>query len=211
MLQLCDVALYRAGDAVLHGLNLTLAPGQGALVRGPNGSGKTTLLRTVCGWRRCFDGSITWRGQPLRAAIETLRKELAYLGHQDGLHEDLSPRENLSWLAGMGGEAPRSDQIDHALAEMGMLDLAAKPARLLSRGQRRRTALARFLFTRKPLWVLDEPLAALDAPGQQQIRACVIRHLHAGGLALLSCHTNSWPHHSSLQNLLLPARPLHRI
>jgi len=207
MLQLREVALLRDGHAVLCDLTMSLAPGQAVLIKGENGSGKTTLLRTICGWRPSHGGSITWRGIPLDAARENLRSELAYLGHQDGLHDDLSVRENISWLCAMAGETPGHSDLERALLEMDLRGVADKPARALSRGQRRRTALTRFLLIRKPLWILDEPLAALDAQGQQRFRSCVMRHLHAGGLALLSCHTDSWPHHSSLRSLYLPARP----
>jgi heme exporter protein A len=211
MLQLSEVTLFRESRAIVEGLSLNMAPGQAVLVQGANGSGKTTLLRTVCGWRRSYSGTITWRGKPLQLGRDALRDELAYLGHQDGLHDDLSLHENVSWLSGMGGEAPTLGEIDHALAGMGLRDVAARPARLLSRGQRRRAAFARFLLTRKPFWVLDEPLAALDPHGQACVRACVMRHVLAGGLALLSCHTNSWPHHSTLQHLPLPDRPARAI
>lgn len=205
MLELRDVMLCRQGRPVLTGLDLSVSPGEGVLVRGANGSGKTTLLRAVCGWRPAHRGAILWRGRPMPAALARLRGELAYLGHEDGLHDELSARENLAWLAGMAGEAASATDIDAALAGMGVLESAGKPARLLSRGQRRRTALARFLLTRKPLWVLDEPLAALDAAAQQAWRHCVMRHLQSGGLVLMSCHTDSWPHHPALQSLSLPA------
>lgn len=207
MLQLDEVSLFRNGRMVAQGLSLCVHAGQAALIQGPNGSGKTTLLRTVCGWRPSHAGTILWRGTPLRSALAALREDLAYLGHQDGLHDDLSARENLRWLMALGGEAPREPELDESLDRMGMLHAAWQPVRTLSRGQRRRVALARFLLTRKPLWVLDEPLAALDAEGQQRMQACVARHLQAGGVALLSCHTASWPDHPSWHRLSLPTRP----
>lgn len=207
MLQLDEVTLFRNDRTVAHGLSLCVKAGQAALVQGPNGSGKTTLLRTVCGWRPAYAGTILWRGAPLRSALQALREDLAYLGHQDGLHDDLSARENLRWLAALGGEAKTDLDLDEALEGMGVLHAAAQPTRALSRGQRRRVALARFLLTRKPLWVLDEPLAALDAEAQHRIQTCVARHLQAGGVALLSCHTASWPDHPSWHRLSLSARP----
>lgn len=207
MLQLDKVSLFRNERMVAQVLSLCVQAGQAALVQGPNGSGKTTLLRTVCGWRPAYAGAILWRGTPLRSALDTLREDLAYLGHQDGLHDDLSARENLRWLAALGGEAPAGPDLDEALDGMGVLHAAAQPVRALSRGQRRRVALARFLLTRKPFWVLDEPLAALDAAGQQRMQTCVARHLQAGGVALLSCHTASWPDHPSWHRLSLSARP----
>lgn len=207
MLQLDEVSLFRNDRVVARGLSLCLQAGQAALVQGPNGSGKTTLLRTVCGWRPAYAGTILWRGAPLRSARAALREELAYLGHQDGLHTDLSARENLRWLTALGGDATTETDLDEALDRMGMQHAAGKPVRALSRGQRRRVALARFLLTRKPLWVLDEPLAALDAEGQRHMQTCVARHLHAGGMALLSCHTTSWPDDLSWHRLSLSARP----
>lgn len=206
-LRMSDVTLLRGGQALVGDLSLTVSPGEAVVLQGPNGSGKTTLMRTVCGWRSSYEGSITWRGKPLRSDRDALRREMAYLGHEDGLHEDLTARENVGWLMSMGGEAATPTHVDRALDEMGLIDVASTPARQLSRGQRRRAALARFLLTRKPLWVLDEPLSALDVQAQERLRMHLMQHLQAGGMALLSCHTDSWPHHSSVRHLSLPARP----
>lgn len=204
MLELNDVAIYRAGT-LLTRVSVVLGAGQGALVQGPNGCGKTTLLRTVCGWRPTFRGRMAWRGQPLPSATAALREGLAYLGHRDGLHDDLTPSENLCWLMRLGNEACTAASADEALDRMGLGPLAAKPVRMLSQGQRRRTALARFLLTRKPLWVLDEPLASLDKAAQGDIVSAVRRHLQAGGLALLSCHSDSWSHDPSIRRISLTA------
>lgn len=204
MLSLRDVALSQGGHPLVQGLNLELAPGQAALVVGPNGSGKTTLLRAVCGWRPVASGHIAWRGQPLPRGRAPLRAELVWLGHRDALHDDLSPRENLQWGLRLAGEARPDEAVVQALDLVGLAAERDRPVRMLSQGQRRRAALARFVLTRKRLWVLDEPLAALDADAQSGFRACLMQHLSGGGMALLTCHTQSWQSHPSIQRLPLP-------
>lgn len=204
MLTLRDVGLEQAGRRLVHGLSLELSAGQAALVEGPNGSGKTTLLRAVCGWRPVSEGCIEWRGRALPRACALLRTEMAWLGHRDALHEDLSPRENLHWSMTLAGEGLPRDALNHALDVVGLDDERERPVRFLSQGQRRRAALARFVLTRKRLWILDEPLAALDTAAQSGFRACLMQHLLSGGIALLTCHTHSWPRHPSIQRLSLP-------
>ena len=202
-LQLDQVSIFRAGAMLVSCVSATLCPGNALLVQGGNGSGKTSLLRTVCGWRPNFEGRIAWRGLAMPEGTEALRDSLAYLGHREGLHEDLTPMENLRWIMALGGEPCCDEQVGHALSMIGLPQARRRPVRVLSQGQRRRVALARLLLTRKPLWVLDEPLAFLDTAAQQIIRGCVSRHLQAGGMALLSCHTDTWPPESSFLRLSL--------
>jgi heme exporter protein A len=99
-------------------------------------------------------------------------------------------RENLVVAERLRGAAPAQDRLDAALRAFDLLDLAARPVRTLSAGQRRRAGLARVALSQAPVWLLDEPLAALDAPAQAAFRAALQKHLAAGGLAIAATHAD---------------------
>lgn len=204
MLQGHDLTLVRGGCCLARGLNFELRAGQALWVQGPNGSGKTTLLRTLCGLRPVQRGQVSWRGQALPGAGDSLREEVAFVGHRDGLHDDLSAHENLQVALSLGGEPAAPKAVDAALDAAGLAAVRRLPARHLSQGQRRRAALARLRLTRKRLWVLDEPLAALDAAARDELSSALLRHLAGGGLAVFTCHSDSWSHIDSIQRLCLP-------
>lgn len=181
-LAVADLACSRAGRTLFAGLGFGLDPGGVVQVEGPNGSGKTTLLRAVCGLVPVDAGRITWRGEPVAPGAE-----LAYIGHVPGVKDDLTGRENLATARALGGPARGLEPVD-ALARLDLDWAAGLPARRLSAGQRRCLALARLLVTPAPLWVLDEPLATLDADGKLRLEAMIGEHAGGGGMTLISTH-----------------------
>jgi len=176
------------GDRPLFGdLSFTLSAGQLAHVVGRNGSGKTTLLRTLCGLSQPASGEIRWRNAPIAALGDEYRAQLSYVGHQDGVHGELTAAENLG-LANCLVTGSHPGAIDAALERLGIDAARALPAKLLSQGQRRRLALARLLVARTPLWILDEPFTALDAAASALLQTLLHEHLSGGGSAVLSSH-----------------------
>lgn len=174
----------RGGLRLFSDLAFSLAPGGLLRVRGSNGSGKTTLLRALAGLTRPAGGQILWRGQP---PGEDFRRERLFLGHAPAVKDELTVLENLQFAARLSNL--ESVAYVPALERLGMARLAALPARFLSQGQRRRTALARLaLSSAVPLWLLDEPFAALDADGIERLCAICDAHLVAGGLLVLTSH-----------------------
>ena len=171
------LALARGMRVIQPSLTHRMAAGEITLVTGPNGSGKSTLLRAVAGRLRPLAGSI-------RCAVPML-----YVGHADGLAPALSGRRNLCDWAGLNGLAATPERIDAALATVGAGAFADLPVRLLSRGQRRRLALARLaLSPRGALWLLDEPTAGLDDTSRQAVDALIAQHLAAGGMVMAATH-----------------------
>jgi heme exporter protein A len=190
LLEVADLDCRRGGRKVFERLSFALAPGELLALVGRNGSGKTTLLRALALLVRPESGSIRWQGADVRAEPEAWRGRLAWLGHLEGLKGDLTVAENLLAAERLRGAPPAEDRLDTALVAFDLPSLAARPVRTLSAGQRRRTALARVVQTQAPLWLLDEPLNALDAPAQSAFRAALQKHLAAGGLAIAATHAD---------------------
>ena len=191
-LQAQGLALGRGGRWLVRDIAFELAPGTGLLVQGGNGCGKSTLLRTLCGLRRPQAGTIRWSGRALPDAVRDLQANLAYLGHADATSADLDAEENVRSLLALAGESCTGGELDAALHALGLSPHRHVRGRALSHGLRRRAALARFWITRRPLWVLDEPLAGLDAATTHAVVDRVRAHLRSGGCAVLSCHTDTW-------------------
>lgn len=162
------------GERILFSdLSLTAAAGDVIVLRGANGSGKTTLLRMLAGLTRPDDGTIT------RNAAHH------WVGHKDGLKPHETPREHLRlWARAWGSSA----EIEPILREMDLVRAADVPARQLSAGQRRRTALGRLHLDARPIWLLDEPLTALDTAGAAQIRNLIEAKCQSGGVVLVALH-----------------------
>jgi heme exporter protein A len=177
------------GDRTLFSeLSFSVSAGAGLLVQGANGAGKTSLLRIAAGLAAPAHGDVTWDGHPIRVLGPVYRRELRYCGHPNALKDDLTAVENVRAAAALAGRPITSNAARAALAAVGVEAAADLPVRSLSQGQKRRTALARLALDRVRLWVLDEPLAALDAGGAEWLAGMLDSHLAAGGLALVTSH-----------------------
>jgi heme exporter protein A len=178
-----DLTCVRGGRQVFGGVGFTVGAGEALLVTGPNGAGKSSLLRLVAGLLRPQQGRLKLEGGDLEL---TIAEQAHYLGHQDALKPSLSARENLGfWTALLGGEAAKSD---HALAAVGLDEIAHLPAIYLSAGQRRRLAIARLIAVERPIWLLDEPTSVLDAAAQAMLADLIRAHVAGRGLVLVASH-----------------------
>ena len=177
------VKCVRGGREVFSGLDFEVSSSEVLAVTGPNGSGKTSLLRLVAGLLMPTEGTIALEGGE---AELTLAEQAHYLGHRDALKPALSVLENLSfWRDFLGGEVADASE---SLEAVGIDHAMHLPAAYLSAGQRRRLSLARVLAVRRPVWLLDEPTAALDAVGQELFSRLMRGHLARGGLIMAATH-----------------------
>lgn len=173
----------RGGRIVFSGLSFSAQGGEAVQVTGPNGSGKSSLLRLIAGLVRIEAGTLRLDGGDAEA---TVGEHCHYCGHQDAFKATLTVAENLAfWTAFLGGGGRPADE---ALERLGIGHLARLPAGYLSAGQRRRLALARLLTVARPVWLLDEPTAALDAASQKVLAGIMADHVAAGGLVLAATH-----------------------
>jgi heme exporter protein A len=189
MLQAESLACERGGRLLFKSLEFALSPGTLLRVTGPNGAGKTSLLRILCGIAHPAAGRVLWSGEDAHALGEEYTRRLLYLGHLSAIKEDLSPRENLRFALRLAGLETPPAALAAALAQLGLAGREDVPARYLSQGQKRRAALARLALAQTlPLWILDEPLAALDVDAIDTVIALVSAQLDAGGIVVLTTH-----------------------
>jgi heme exporter protein A len=186
VLEAAGLDCERGGRILFRSLSFAVAPGDVFRVAGPNGSGKTSLLRILCGLLAPTQGEVRWRGTPIPSLREEYTRELVYIGHAAALKDDLTPFENLDISCRLAAQPAPREALLGALSAFAVPDL---PVRKLSQGQRRRAALARLLISeRKPLWLLDEPFAALDAAAASYTDEVIVRHLQAGGSVVYTTH-----------------------
>ena len=188
-LQLDELACVRGNRQLFSHLSANVAPGQLLRVRGANGAGKTSLLRMLCGLLLPTDGQVLWQGAPLATQREKLGSDLVYLGHAAALKDELSPIENLMDACALGGRKPMAAEALAALQAAGLKGHERTPARRLSQGQRRRSALARLALSQSaPLWILDEPFNALDTAANAWLTGLIETHLKNAGIVVLTSH-----------------------
>lgn len=177
LLSAADIGMIRGERLLFREVSLSLAPGEAIVLRGPNGAGKTTLLRILAGLTQAETGTID-RNAPHH-----------WVAHRDGLKPHETPREHLTLWARAWGQ-PQTD-IEPLLEEMGLSRPSDVPAKHLSAGQRRRTALARLHLEYRPVWLLDEPLTALDTDGKALLLDMIAAHRAKGGGIIAAIHGNA--------------------
>lgn len=188
MLDAENLGCIRGDRRLFKGMNFSVEAGTFVQVTGPNGSGKTSLLRMICGLLAPAEGKIRWQGENIRALGEEYFTVLTYLGHRNGVKDELTAVENLRVSSGLGGIEISEQAAINTLRELGLGGRERLPARLLSEGQRRRLALARLSVCNKALWVLDEVLTSLDKAAVTLVSSLIDDHLRGGGMAVVATH-----------------------
>lgn len=188
-LQAYQLACTRGERELFNDTSFDITAGDAMRVAGTNGSGKTSLLRMLCGLAFPAEGEVRWQGSNIRAVREEFGNQLIYLGHANGVKDDLLAWENVVIAATLAGHAVSRDQAYDALEALGLARAADLPTRALSQGQRKRVALARLrLGMHKPLWILDEPFTALDQSAVLELCGTLNQHLAQGGMVIYTTH-----------------------
>lgn len=168
---------------ILKKISFSLASGQSLIIKGPNGAGKSTLLRILAGLRSIDTGKITWNNENIANSFAEHAQRIAWLSHQDSLKPALTVKENLQLFS----QLYKTD-IHTALKMVNIDPMADIPVRMLSAGQKRRTALARILLKPAKLWLLDEPSVGLDAETIQQLGYLFKDFTNRGGMIIITTH-----------------------
>ncbi|MBP6011740.1 MAG: heme ABC exporter ATP-binding protein CcmA [Alphaproteobacteria bacterium] len=181
------LAALRGERIVFRHVNFDLAPGQVLVLHGPNGSGKTTLLRVLAGLLGTMAGRLRLLGKGDKPLVDERRDQaLHFISDHDLIRPQLRVDETLRFHAAVLG-APAKN-VAAALEAWDLTPLAETSTGLLSAGQRRRLALARLSLQERDLWLLDEPLVALDADTRIRLTDICNAHLEKGGLIVAASH-----------------------
>ncbi|WP_241608766.1 cytochrome c biogenesis heme-transporting ATPase CcmA [Rosenbergiella australiborealis] len=184
MLQAINLSCYRDERVLFKDLTFTLSSGEIMQVEGENGAGKTTLLRLLTGLSRPDDGEVKWSGQSITHQRELWHQQMIYLAHQPGVKQVLTAYENLRFYH----PTATREAIYQALEAVELVGYEETAVASFSAGQQRRVALARLWLTDATLWILDEPLTAIDKWGVSSLNAKFKEHLAQQGIIVLTTH-----------------------
>lgn len=187
MLSVTNLSFERNELEIFTDLSFSLLPGEILEVQGANGSGKTSLLRILAGLSWASAGEIYWQGRLVTFPDSEFFSAILYLGHSVGLKTGLSVRENLQ-LAKQLSSGYQGISVEQALQQLGMSAYADTLIERLSAGQKRRAALTKLLMVEAAIWLLDEPVVALDGQGIECFSTILNHHLKQGGIAVVTSH-----------------------
>ena len=184
MLQADQLSYQRSERRLWQDIQFELAPGKLLQITGPNGCGKTSLLRVLTGLAPASTGAVYWQGRSICQQKMAYQQQMHYLGHQPAIKGELTVRENLQFnLAKVSAQSWLT-----AIAQVGLAEHINHWGYQLSQGEKQRVALARLLQSGALLWILDEPLAGLDAGMIETLQLIFANHLQQGGMIVLTTH-----------------------
>ena len=178
----------RGEDLIFNDISFALAAGEALVVTGPNGAGKSTLLRVLAGLLEPESGRVRLEDGP--SGYEHPRELSHYLGHRNAMKRELTVEENLTFWQRFLGDSPGGSGIGlvEAAEAVGLADIIHLPFGYLSAGQQRRMAMAKLIVAFRPIWLLDEPTAALDVSADRLFAGLVAAHLDRGGVVVAATH-----------------------
>jgi len=188
MLEIQSIECVRDDRLLFSDLSFSVADAEVLQIEGPNGSGKTSLLRIICGLRLPDAGKIKWRGETIASNREDYYADMVYIGHLPCVKADLTVLENVRSLLDTRSLSLSNSIIEAALAKVGLASYEDVPGKALSSGQRRRILLAFVELSQAKLWILDEPLTALDVQGVELMESMILEHRQAGGSVVFTTH-----------------------
>jgi heme exporter protein A len=188
MLKVESLECVRDDRQLFSELSFSLADAEVLQIEGANGCGKTSLLRIICGLRQAEAGKVLWRGEPITSNREDYYADMVYIGHLPCIKGDLTVLENVRSLLDTRSLTLTDDVIETALAKVGLASYEDVPGKALSSGQRRRILLAFIELAQARLWILDEPLTALDVEGVALMESMIVDHQKTGGSVIFTTH-----------------------
>ena len=195
-----NLKCVKGSTELFSNIHFEVKSGEALVVEGSNGSGKTSLLRILCGFNLPADGEINWCGEPIDDH-EDYQQQISYIGHASGVKLDLTVLENLVFAQRLVGSNRDEEEIKEIIRSVGLFKQRNVLTRKLSAGQKRRVALARLQLEERKLWILDEPLTALDKDFVTEFETVLEKHLEEKGMLIVTTH----------RELILPTAKLNRI
>ncbi|AIW18213.1 cytochrome C biogenesis protein CcmA [Vibrio coralliilyticus] len=204
MLEVSQLTAIRDERILFESLSFTINSGELVQIEGRNGTGKTTLLRIVTGLGDRDSGEIFWNGENIESNRDAYHQDLLFLGHQTGVKRELTAYENLRFYLNIHSRKPvDKETIYSALMKVGLVGREDVPVAQLSAGQQRRVALARLWLSDHKLWILDEPLTAIDKQGVKVLESLFLSHAEDGGIVILTTHQDMFADNPKLRKIKL--------
>lgn len=188
MFEAKSLECVRDDRLLFNDLSFAVAESEVLQIEGANGSGKTSLLRILCGLRLPEAGQVLWQEESIISNREDYYASMVYIGHLPCVKGDLTVLENVRSLLDTRSLSLSNEQIEVALAKVGLASYEDVPGKALSSGQRRRILLAFIELSQAKLWILDEPLTALDVQGVTLMESMIMEHKQAGGSVVFTTH-----------------------
>lgn len=188
LLKIDGLECARDDRLLFSNLSFEIHAGEVLQIEGANGSGKTSLLRILCGLRMADAGTVCWMGEDITKHREDYYSQMVYIGHLPCIKADLTTLENVTSLLDTRSMSASHDEIITCLEKVGLAAYDDVPSKALSSGQRRRILLAFLLLSQTKLWILDEPLTALDVNGVDLMESMIVDHQQQGGSVVFTTH-----------------------
>ncbi len=181
-LEVTNLTMARGSHTLFQDLSARVTPSDVLWVQGDNGIGKTTLLEALAGLSRPDGGDVSWfEGEQLTFASQLV----AYQPHKSYAKASLTAKEDLAFWAKI---YDTSSLVAQSLDYVGLSTREDVHSQNLSAGQRRRLSLAKLIVSQKPIWIMDEPGAAMDSSGITLIDSLISQHIERGGSAIIASH-----------------------
>ncbi|CAH0525224.1 cytochrome c biogenesis heme-transporting ATPase CcmA [Vibrio hippocampi] len=203
MLEVNQLTAIRDDRVLFSELSFSLHAGDLVQIEGRNGTGKTTLMRIIAGLGDKESGEVSWCGEPVSANRDNFHQSLLFIGHLTGVKRELTAYENLRFSQSINKKQTDKEAIYDALTKVGLAGKEDIPVAQLSAGQQRRVALARLWLSEQTLWILDEPLTAIDKQGVKVLEQLFLSHTAKGGIILLTTHQDMLSEHPKLKKIKL--------
>ena len=170
------------------------------MIKGANGSGKTSLIRSICGFTELSEGQIKWNQLSIENIDSSFQEEIAYLGHKNGLINEISAIDNIS----MNPNISDLNDLEELVSGFNLKPIMHKPVEILSSGQAKKIALINLILSKRPVWIMDEPFANLDDTSKEYLSQKMDLHLEKKGMIIQTTNQGDLSQSPNLDIILGP-------
>ena len=180
LLEIQNACLYRDDTPIFINIDFHIDDGKQALIKGANGSGKTSLIRSICGFTELSEGHVKWNQLSIDDIDSSFQNEIAYLGHKNGLINEISAIDNIT----MNPNVRDLTELNDLVSGFNLDSVLDKPVEILSSGQAKKTALISLILSKRSAWIMDEPYANLDHPSIEYLTHRMDLHTQSKGMII---------------------------
>ena len=185
-----DLSVERQDKKIFENINLSLVPGNIAILKGKNGSGKTTLLKALLNIIEPSVGSIYWKGKLLKKNLYDFYNHVTFIADTTSSLKKLTIKDNINIWKRFFISNINNTQIETALKTLKLDNYLDKKVGTLSFGEIKKLEFLRLIIENKKVWILDEPLSNLDDDTIELMKQTFEDHCAKEGSIIFSSHQN---------------------